>query len=71
MSFIAAITGTVPDALTQALITGGYFVPKPDGVLISDYVIPVDTNPLFAWDCDTTSLNGWDDASWGNFVAPT
>jgi hypothetical protein len=71
MSFIAAITGTVPDALTQALITGGYFVPRPEGVEITDYVIPVDTNPLFAWDCDTTSLNGWDVASWGNFVAPT
>lgn len=71
MSFIAGIQGVVPDALTQALIVGGYFVPRPEGVQISDYVIPVDTNPLFAWDCDTASLNGWDDASWGNFIPPT
>lgn len=71
MSFYAGIQGIVPDALTQALITGGYFIPKPEAVRITDYIIPVDTNPFFAWDCDTASLNGWDIGSWGNFVAPT
>jgi hypothetical protein len=71
MSFVVAIQGTVPDALTQALITGGYFVPKPEGILISDYVMPIDTNPLFAWDCDSSSLAGWDTGSWGVFIAPT
>ncbi len=71
MSFIAAIQGSIPDVLTQALITGGYFVPKPEGVLISNYVLPVDTNPFFAWDVQSSSMSGWDTGSWGNFVSPT
>lgn len=71
MSFMAAIQGTIPDALTQALITGGYFVPKPEGVQITDYIFGVDTNPFFAWDCDTPSLAGWDIGSWGKVVAPS
>lgn len=71
MSFIAAIQGVVPDAITQALFTGGYLVPKPEGVRISAYVIPADTGPLFAWDVDSSSMAGWDTGSWGEFLAPT
>lgn len=71
MSFIVAIQGTVPDSLTKALIIGGYLVPRPEGIRISDYVIPVDTNPLFAWDSDSPGLAGWDTGSWGEWIAPT
>lgn len=71
MSFIVAIQGTVPDTLTIALLTGGYLPLKPEGVQISEYIVPVDTNPLFAWDCDSASLAGWDDGSWGQEIAPT
>jgi len=71
MSFLVAIQGTVMDPVTQGLLTGGYLVPKPEGVRITNYVVPVDTNPLFAWDCDNDSLAGWDDGSWGKVMAPT
>lgn len=71
MSFVAIIQGTVPDSLTKALITGGFLVPRPEGVRIQDYVFPVDTNPIFAWDCNSVGLNGWDVASWGDWTAPT
>lgn len=71
MSFLVAIQGTVPDSLTKALIAGGFLVPRPEGVRITNYVFPVDTNPIFAWDSDSAGLNGWDVASWGDWVAPT
>lgn len=71
MSYIVIIQGTVPNSLFKGLIVGGFIVPRPEGVMISDYVLPVDTNPIFAWDSDSTTLNGWDEASWGVWVAPT
>lgn len=71
MSYIVIIQGTVPNSLFKALIAGGFIVPKPEGVRISDYVFPVDTNPIFAWDSDSVGLKGWDEGSWGEWVAPT
>ena len=71
MSFVVVIQGTVPDSLTAALFVGGYLVPRPEGIQITDYVLPVDTNPIFAWDSESPGLGGWDQASWGNWVAPT
>ncbi len=71
MSFAIAIVGQVPDSLTLALLTGGILPLKPEGVLISEYIIPVNTGPLFAWDADSTALQGWDTGSWGQELAPT
>lgn len=71
MSFDVIIQGTVPDSLTKALIVGGYLVPKPEGIRIAEYYLPVDTNPIFAWDCDSPGLNGWDVSSWASVVTPT
>lgn len=71
MSYIVIIQGTVPNSLFKALIVGGFIVPKPEGIRIADYVFPVDTNPIFAWDSDSAGLKGWDEGSWGVFVAPT
>jgi hypothetical protein len=71
MSFIFAISGTPLDSLTKALVVGGYLPMKPEGIRISDFVFPVDTNPLFAWDCESAGLGGWDEGSWGEWVAPT
>lgn len=70
MSFIVVIQGTVPDSLTKALIVGGYLIPRPEGIQIKDYVLPVDTGKIFAWDSESTGLGGWDEASWGAWVAP-
>lgn len=71
MSYIVIIQGIIPNSLFKALIVGGFIVPKPEGVRISDYVFPVDTNPIFAWDSDSPGLQGWDSGSWGVWVEPT
>lgn len=71
MTFAVAIQGTVPDSLTLALLTGGYLPLRPEGVLITEYFVPVDTSPLFGWDIENTYVQGWDQGSWTSEVAPT
>lgn len=67
MTMLTAIIGTVPDSLTVALFTQGYLALRPEGVL-NNFAIPVDTNPIFAWDTETAFLAGWDEGSWANLV---
>ena len=71
MSFSIAIQGAVPDSLTLALLVGGYLPLKPEGVEITEYIVPVNTGPLFAWDVQNSTMQGWDDGSWGQELAPT
>lgn len=71
MTFAVAIEGTVPDSLTLALLTGGYLVPRPEGVEITEYFVPVNTGPLFSWDTDSPALQGWDIGSWARELSPT
>jgi hypothetical protein len=68
MSYDLAIVGMALDSLTEAIIIGGYIPLKPEGVLVNAYYIPVDTNPLFAWDVESTYLGGWDEASWAKVI---
>lgn len=70
MSFIVAVQGEPLDVLTQALLTQGILPLRPEGVQITEYIIPTDTNPLFAWDIQNSFLNGWDTGSWGVEVIP-
>lgn len=50
MSMSLALLGGVPDALTQALFTGGYLSLKPAGVRIREYIVPVNPDaPVFAY----------------------
>jgi len=69
MSFAVAIQGTVLDSLTEALLTDGLIPLKPEGVRISAYYIPVDTNPLFGWNMNTAYVQGWGTGSWANEIA--
>lgn len=71
MSYQVIIQGMVPNSLFKALIVGGFIVPRPEGIRISNYIFPVDTNPIFAWDSDSPGLQGWDLGSWGVPVTPT
>lgn len=64
MSMIMGFVGPPLTAVQQALVTSGYIPLKPEGVHIAFYAIPIDTNPIFAWDATTTLLNGWNVASW-------
>lgn len=71
MSFSVGIQGMPPDSLTLALLTGGYLPLKPEGVRITEYFIPVDTEPFFGWDLDTDFIEGWGTGSWASEVPPT
>lgn len=71
MSYILGIAGEPLSSLTVALITGGYLPLRPEGVLISEYIFPVDTNPLFGWDIESVGVQGWNQGSWGVELAPT
>jgi hypothetical protein len=64
MSF--ALTGPVPDAVTQALFTGGYFNLKPAGVHIDKYYLPpVDNVPYFGFGVENDNIAGWGVGYWG------
>lgn len=71
MSYDMAFVGGIVDSLTLALITGGYIPLRPEGVLINEYLVPVDSNPLFAWDIENQYLAGWDSGSWAREISPT
>lgn len=71
MSYDLAIVGGIVDSLTLALITGGYIPLRPEGVLVANYYVSTDTNPSFAWDVESTLLQGWDEGSWLREVPPT
>jgi hypothetical protein len=71
MSYDLAVIGGIVDSLTLALITGGYIPLRPEGVLVNNYLVSVDTNPAFSWDVDTADMKGWDQSSWLKIVAPT
>ncbi len=71
MSYRIAFQGILIDSLTLALVVGGDIVLRPEGVLISEYIVPVDTGTLFAWDVQNAYLDGWDLGSWGVEKKPT
>lgn len=65
MSMVVGIVGPPLDAVTKALLTGGYIPLKPAGVKVN-YIASPDTGPLFAWDVvNGTTLDGWDTGRWG------
>lgn len=69
MSYDLAVVGGIVDSLTLALLVGGYIPLKPEGVKVSVYYVPVDSNPLFGWDVESDTLGGWDEASWSRELA--
>lgn len=66
MSFSISLWGAPLTAIQVALLKGGNFPLKPQGVRISFYGVPANTGPLFAWDVASPSpqLQGWDTGSW-------
>jgi hypothetical protein len=71
MSFTVAIQGAPLDIVTRTLLTRGILPLRPEGVLINEYIVPVDTNSLFGWDLAIPSVQGWDTGSWGIEIAPS
>lgn len=64
MSMTVGITGLSPDSVTKQLILQGYLPLKPEGVRIASCELPPDGGRLFAWDCDSDALAGWDEGRW-------
>jgi hypothetical protein len=63
MSYALGVQGYPLDALTLALLTGGYLDLRPEGVEITEYIVPADTNPFFGWDIEATAIQGWNHGS--------
>lgn len=68
MTYALAFVGGIIDSLTLALIVGGYIPLKPEGVRVSEYFFPVDTNPLFGFDIENDNIKGFDEGSWAREV---
>lgn len=64
MSYTVLINSQSETALTLALLTEGFILPKPAGVKVN-YIIVDD--PLFGWNLDTSVVKGWDLAKWNRF----
>lgn len=58
------------DSLTLALLTGGYLPLRPEGVLISSYIV-TPTAPIFGWDIENDNVQGWDEGIWGVESVPS
>jgi hypothetical protein len=67
MHMAYALTGPVPDAVTQALFINGYFDLRPAGVRIDSYYLPpADNVPYFAWGVPAGPfMAGWGTGYWG------
>jgi len=61
---LGLIGNTPPDALTWALLTGGYFNLKPVGVRIQYYFTTTVAGPVFALDLDSELFSGFDEGGW-------
>ena len=46
-----------------ALLTAGYILPKPSGVVVT---YTIQENELFGWDSDTAFIKGWDTGIWSS-----
>lgn len=71
MSFVVIVGGQVLDSLTKALLAAGYLTPRPEGVGIAYYVTGNQSGPIFAWNCESTALQGWNQGQWGVTLTPT
>jgi hypothetical protein len=66
MHMAFALTGPIPDAVTQALFTTGYFNLKPAGVRIDKYYLPPANNvPYFGFGVENSNIAGWGIGYWG------
>lgn len=72
MSIVVGVAGAPLSAILEQLLVQGYIPLKPAGVRISYYAVTTGDGDgsLFAWDCETTALNGWDVGAWPRILTP-
>jgi hypothetical protein len=62
---------SAPDTVLLSLFTTGQMNLKPEGIALISYIFQYSPDlPLFAWDAETGSVGGWDEAAWGILVPP-
>lgn len=72
MTMAFGLVGGAPDAVTLALLTGGYLSLKPSGVHVSGYFTNSVPNTLiFGFDSSGPSIGGFDSASWATQLSPS
>lgn len=71
MSLTVIVAGTRPDALTTALITGGYIPLKPGGVRVAGYAVVTVSGPAFGLGAHNEVLAGFGSGAWADVVTPT
>jgi hypothetical protein len=70
MHMLFALTGPYPDAVTKALLTGGYLSLKPAGVQADAYMTPsIPDTPYFGFDAQNDHVAGFDTGAWGLVAA--
>ena len=71
MTIYLGVVGPVPlNAVTNALLMGGYLDVKAMGVAIRYYVTPsVQSAPIFGFDVENSEISGFDVGAWG-LLAP-
>jgi len=70
MHMLFGLTGPLPDAVTVALLEGGYLSLKPAGVQVDAYLTPsVPDTPYFGFDAENTNVAGFDTGAWGLVAA--
>ena len=64
MTMLVGVIGPASlNAVSYALLTGGYLDIKPAGVRIDGYVTPsIPGDPLFGFDVQNSIINGWDES---------
>lgn len=71
MSMVVGIAGMPLNPVFEQLLLQGYVPLKPEGVRIKWYAVTPDGGPLFAWNCDSAALAGWNAGRWPNVLTPT
>lgn len=63
---VGVLAATYPDAVTLALLTGGYLNLKPAGVRINNYWTPsILATPYFGFDTESAAISGLGVGAWG------
>ena len=71
MSMVVGIAGMPLNPVFEQLLLQGYVPLKPEGVRIKWYAVTPDGGPLFAWNCNSPALAGWNEGRWPNVLTPT
>jgi hypothetical protein len=72
MAVIFLFTSGIPDDLTLAILTNGYFQLIPAGVRVTGYYEPYppeSTKPMFAFDVNNSLMAGWDTGYWAQEIS--